>query len=464
MAKGVNRTKGTNQSTDLPSYYIILGELVQAEKGVYMASIRERNGSYQITVSTGRDIFGKKLRETTTFTPDPSLTPKKRQKAVEEFARQFEAQVKNGMAMDGRKITLKEFTDYWLEEYAAQKLQPGTVEKYKAELEDKVLPVLGHLKLSELRPHILNAFFVSMTKDGIRKDGKKGGYSKGSIAKTRNVLSSALRTATEWEIIDRNPLDKVRPHSEETAEKLKFFTPEQTATFLDYIEKPYTIKTKGHKRVDDTGKEYTVGNYESVKEIPEQIRVLFILAIYAGLRKGELLALEWSDIDFQADTISVTKAVSVVEGQQITKAPKTKNSHRVVSIPHFLTQRLQELRNARIKYRWELGDYWQGGEWVFIQENGKQMSYSTPYSAFQDTINRYNSGRPVEDHLPTIPFHGLRHTSATLLIASRQDVRTVSSRLGHAQASTTMNIYAHALQETDRKAANALENMLLKRA
>ena len=92
------------------------------------------------------------------------------------------------------------------------------------------------------------------------------------------------------------------------------------------------------------------------------------------------------------------------------------------------------------------------------------MPYSTPYSAFQDTIARYNAGKEADKQLPAIPFHGLRHTSATLLIASKQDVRTVSSRLGHAQASTTMNIYAHALQETDRKAVNALESMLVKHA
>ena len=428
-----------------------------------MASIRERNGSYQITVSTGRDIYGKKLRETATFTPDPGLTPKKRQKAVEEFARDFESKVLNGLAMDGRKVTLKEFTDRWLEEYASQKLQPGTVEKYRDEL-DKILPVLGHLKLTELKPHNLNAFFVSLTKDGARKDGKPGGYSRGSIAKTSNVLSSVLRTATEWEIIEKNPLDKVRIQGEAAANKLKFFTPEQAATFLAYIEQPYTVKTKGHRRTDDTGKDYTVGDYERTKEIPEQLRVLFNLAIYAGLRKGELLALEWSDIDFQNDTVSITKAVSVVGGQQITKAPKTKNSRRTVTIPHFLTQRLRALRADRLKYRLSLGDYWQGGDWVFIQDNGKQMSYSTPYSAFQDTIARYNTGRPATAQLPAIPFHGLRHTSATLLIASKQDVRTVSSRLGHAQASTTMNIYAHALQETDRKAVNALENMLVKHA
>ena len=88
------------------------------------------------------------------------------------------------------------------------------------------------------------------------------------------------------------------------------------------------------------------------------------------------------------------------------------------------------------------------------------MSYSTPYQALQDIIARYNKDKPPELQLPRIPFHGLRHTSATLLIANHQDVKTVSKRLGHAQTSTTMNIYAHALQENDRKASDALEDIL----
>lgn len=186
-----------------------------------MATIKERNGSFQITVSCGYDINGKHLRETTTFIPGPGLTPKRKQKAVEDFARDFEIKVLNGVTMDGRKITLKEFSDRWFEEYAQQKLQPRTVEAYRYEMK-KVLPVIGHLKLTELRPHNLNAFFTAMTKDGVRKDGKHGGYSKNSIAKTQNVLSSILRTATEWEIIQSNPLEKVRVQAEQPAEKLKF--------------------------------------------------------------------------------------------------------------------------------------------------------------------------------------------------------------------------------------------------
>ena len=429
-----------------------------------MASIQKRGNTYFIAVSLKSDIYGKRLRETTTFVPEKGLSEKKQRKAAEEYAVLFENRVKNGLVLDGRKTSLKEFTDRWFAEYAAQHLQPRTLESYKAELTEKILPILGHLNLTDLRPSNLNAFFVSLGKDGARKDGKPGGYSRNSITKTRNVLSAVLRTAAEWELIDHNPLENVRIQAKATAEKLKFFTPEQAATFLDYIEQPYTVKTAGHKRTDDTGKPYTVANYESKRIMPEQLRVLFILAIYTGLRKGELLALEWQDIDFENNTVSVSKSVSVVAGQQITKEPKTKNSFRAVAIPRFLTKRIQEMKAARARYRLSLGDYWQGAEWLFIQDNGKQMSYSTPYSAFQDTIARYNKGKKPADQLPTIPFHGLRHTSATLLIASHQDVRTVSSRLGHAQASTTMNIYAHQLKETDKKASDALENMLIKHA
>lgn len=433
-----------------------------------MASIRERQGpngtSYQITVSGGRDINGKKLRETITFTPDSGLTPKKRQQAVQDFAREFEAKVKSGAAMDGRRITLKDFSERWLEEVVKPNMQPSTVTKYREELQVKILPALGHLKLSDLKPHNINAFFLSLTQDGARKDGKPGGYSKGSIQKTRNVLSSILRTAYEWEIIDKNPCERVKLQAEDYSEKLKFFTPAQTVAFLEFIEQPYQVSIKGHSRKDDTGKPYEVGDYTTERMIPEQLRVLFNLAIYTGLRKGELLALQWPDIDFQEDFVQVTKSVTYVDGKQIIKVPKSKKSFRKVSIPHSLSLRLQRLKVSQAEYRLKIGKRWIGDNWVFIQEDGRMMNYASPYQAFQAAIARYNSGKEGDERLPVIPFHGLRHTSATLLLADEKDVKTVSHRLGHAQTSTTMNLYVHFLEESDKRAASALENMLTKHA
>lgn len=228
------------------------------------------------------------------------------------------------------------------------------------------------------------------------------------------------------------------------------------------IEKPYEIHTRGHSRVDDTGIQYQVGDYTLTRTMPEQLRVLFNLAVFSGLRKGEMLALQWSDVDFENSTVSFTKAAAVVDGKQVCKAPKTKNSRREVSIPRFLTDRLHNMMVEQTKTKESLSAYWKGNNWLFTPSDGSMMSYSTPYATFQDAIDRYNADKEPADKLPHIPFHGLRHTSATLLIAAHQDVRTVSNRLGHAQASTTMNIYAHALKENDRTASNALENMLCK--
>ena len=170
-----------------------------------MATIRERNGTYQITVYSGFDLNGRRKRETTTFTPPKELSPKKKEKVVQAFAIDFENRVKNGLVLAGEKTTLREFVDRWREEYASQNLEPGTLEKYNAEIDDKILPMLGHMILTEIKPHNVNAFYVSMTKNGVRRDGKPGGYSKGTITKTANVLSSILKTAVDWEVINRNP-------------------------------------------------------------------------------------------------------------------------------------------------------------------------------------------------------------------------------------------------------------------
>lgn len=121
---------------------------------------------------------------------------------------------------------------------------------------------------------------------------------------------------------------------------------------------------------------------------------------------------------------------------------------------------LKKYRKEQQELRIKLGYQWKGNNHIFIQSDGKQMNLSTPYHTFRDIINKYNA--TVEDDslkLPSIPLHGLRHTSATVLIAEKVDVRTVSARLGHAQTSTTMNIYAHSLKESDKKAADKFENV-----
>ena len=173
-----------------------------------------------------------------------------------------------------------------------------------------------------------------------------------------------------------------------------------------------------------------------------------------------LIALEWSDFDFSAGTVSITKSSSAVNGTILTKSPKTAASYRVISVPATAMALVKQYRKEQIEYRLRLGSAWEGENHVFIQWNGKQMYPSTPYGMFKKVIRWYNASVPdPASQLPDIPLHGLRHTSATLLISQHIDVRTVSGRLGHAQTSTTTDIYSHFLKQADMTAADTLDRL-----
>lgn len=167
----------------------------------------------------------------------------------------------------------------------------------------------------------------------------------------------------------------------------------------------------------------------------------------------------WQDIDFGAGTVAINKSTAIVAGKKCQKTPKNRTSERVISVPAHVLDMLGRYRLEYDAYREQLGSQWAGSGHIFIQWDGSQMYPSTPGNAMRKVIRRYNSTH--EKKLPNVTPHGLRHTSATLLISQNIDIRTVSNRLGHAQTSTTMNIYTHALQKKDEQAAEALETLLI---
>ena len=126
-------------------------------------------------------------------------------------------------------------------------------------------------------------------------------------------------------------------------------------------------------------------------------------------------------------------------------------------------QLAKQYRKEQLQHKLSLGPDWKGQNYIFIQWNGQRMHPDTPYKKFKKLIKRYNNTVIDEKYkLPDIPLHGLRHTSATLLISQNIDVKTVSNRLGHSQASTTIDIYSHALKQLDKKAAETLDALLVK--
>jgi integrase len=175
-----------------------------------------------------------------------------------------------------------------------------------------------------------------------------------------------------------------------------------------------------------------------------------------GCRRGELTALQWCDIDFKKLTVSISKSNYSLKGMGVlTKEPKTAGSVRMLSVPQFCIDLLKDYRKEQKLTRLSLGDKWEEGDWLFTQLDGKPMYPSTPTAWFDKFLKRNGFSHRK--------FHALRHTSATLLLTSGTNIKTVGSRLGHHKLSTT-NRYVHEVTTADVAAAQTFGTMFAKKA
>ena len=435
-----------------------------------MASIRKRGNSYQITVSCGRDSQDKKISRTITFKPDP-LTAKGHPKTestimkeVQAFASDFEKRVLTGQYMAGENLTFEKYSEKYLSECAEPNQAPRTLQETKRAIKLFVKD-FGYMALASLNPLFLQEYVNSMQKEK-RSGNDEKTISHSTIKRRMCVLSAMLSQAVRWNLISHNPMERVQikqPATVPKTEKPMCFTQLQAEIFLNILDTPLIYQYGSRNRKDKSGNVYNIQEYQAEHQIQAQLKLFFYMAMFTGCRRGELIALEWSDLDFDNSTVSITKSVCRVAGQMITKETKTKGSVRVLSVPAAIMTLAKQWKIEQKRYRLSIGSKWNGGDYMFIKWDGSQMGLETPRRAFHRIIENYNTHKeenaPV---LPLIPLHGLRHTSATLLIGHGVDIRTVSGRLGHSNTSTTLNIYAEYLKELDRSASDKLENLLIK--
>lgn len=383
-----------------------------------MASIEKRGkNSFRLIVEVGYDAKGKRIKRSKTIKASGI------REAEKELMR-FQAEVDAGEYISPEKMSFEAFLDEWREKYAKKHLEPKTVENYNHMLKNHILPIFGTRRLSDVKPIHVVSFIDQLAGDGARKDNKSGGLSSSSIRFVHRILKDIFERAVDWRIIKTNPVATVkRPKIQQR--EVEVYDEDEAARLFQALE---------HE--------------------PTHWRLMITLALTTGLRRGELLALEWKHIDLHKGTINVVQSLSYANGENILKEPKTKNSKRKVSIPDSLIPELHEYQLQAKKYKLAIRDHWEGGDrlFVFFSEKGKPFYHTAPGKWFSRFIKRHK--------LKPIRFHDLRHTSATLLINQGVHAKTISSRLGHADIRTTMNIYGHALQTADQGAANTFNNLL----
>lgn len=380
-----------------------------------MPSIQQRGSSYRVTVSCGYDANRKQIRKTKTYRPIPGMTPRQIEKEVNRFAIVFEATVKNGEYLDAGRIRLCDFCPQYLE-IASKMLSPVTYSAYERIIRQYILPILGHFRLSEIRPFHIQMFVQQLQTPGRARGKQVESLSASSVRRYFVVLQSVLGRAFKLGMISSNPADSERielPYSDDA--QTDIFTKEEVEEMLRCLERE-----------------------------PAQNQLLIHLAILTGCRRGELLALTWDDIDYQTGIITISKSSYQIPGGEVcTKTPKTRGSIREVAVPEYCLEMLKAYQEEQPKRL--TGE--NKGRWIFTRDDGSPMPPQRATRWFSDFLYR--------NHLRHRKFHSLRHTSATLLLLNGTDIKTVSARLGHTQLSTT-NRYVHAISEADKEAAELL--------
>lgn len=391
-----------------------------------MANIRQRSktkNTWEFTVYHEKDANNRYIRHTKTITVTEKLSPKKLQEYLEFEYAKFKQEVETGEYRTPEKLTFAAFVEIWREKYGTGQLGKATLENYLFHLNGRIIPAIGHKKLEDIKTmHLVD--LMQELENGSRKDGQEGKLSPGTVHYIHRAIRNVFNRAVEWKLIKSNPMDGLKKPKLETRD-LDVYTQEETNHIFACLENESDLW-----------------------------RLLITLALTTGLRRGELLGLEWKNINLDAGTIDVLQTVSFVKGGYEIKEPKTKTSKRRIELPPSLLPDLKAYKAKCNSERLACADLWQGGEYFFVFNswNGKPLN---PYSV-KTWWTRFTKRRGIR----YINFHALRHTSATLLLNQGLHAKIIQARLGHANITTTLNIYTHALREADQAAAGIFDNML----
>lgn len=382
-----------------------------------MASILSQTDSKVVArVYLGKLPCGKQHRKTKTFNRPDGMKKREWERYYELEIMKWEKRLMGGDPLE--TLTLADWIERWRVSYG-NGLAETTLRSYEYEIRDVLLPSLGHMHLESIRPYHISEMLLEI---------KNNGGSQRACRYPLRVLSSIMTSALENNLITSNPCLVVKPPEVFEEEKIKHFSPEQARIFLELIKD------------------------ESIT-----MQVGFSLALFCGLRLGECLGLKWSDIDLDKGLLSVRRARYVSDVGMNTKSTKNRSSMRVVTIPNTLIDLLYSLKKVQRSRTKKLLNIWKNEGWVLCQYDGSGMYYSSLTERMKKIIDQYNED--ADDPLPHITMHGLRHTSATYLISRGLDIQTVSSRLGHSTASTTMNVYSHFVTELDQSASDVMDSI-----
>lgn len=382
--------------------------------------------SFRFRVSNGYDIDGKQIIKSMTWTAPEGMTERQAAKEAQKQAVLFEEKCRNNEAVNTvRHIKFSELADEWLNLVSDTKEQKtASIERLKS-CKERTYKAIGNIYINKLTYRTIQQFIISLSKDGTNQRTGKG-LSEKSQKHYLTFISDVMNYAIKLELIAANPCKNV--HVVKTEKKSRdVYSLDELKLILDRLE----------------------------QKAPTNYRLFFMFMAYCGLRRGEVLGLEWKDIDLNSGVVSIVRTSQYRNKSTgiYTTTPKTKGSYRSMILPKDILDILAVYKQEQSDQRRDCGDQWVDSDRLFIKWNGSPMHPNTPYTWLERFCKR--------EDLPFKGEHSFRHSFATQAITSGKiDIKTVSAILGHSQTSTTLNIYAHEVAEANAVAVNVIADIL----
>lgn len=308
--------------------------------------------------------------------------------------------------------TLKEYLDYWVKQKKSS-WSPTTLYGYKSIIQNHIVPQLGNIDLCKLKPLHIQEFYTD----------RLTFLSATTVLHHHRLLRKALNDAKGWQIIKINPADHV-----ETPKPKKY-----RAKVLNVDEIKPLLKALNN----------------------DPLEVPVLLTLFLGMRRGELLALKWSDVDYKNKTITIQE--NLVRGGEtgnelFLKEPKSEDGTRTIPISDNILALLKKHKIRQNENKLKFGKYYQKSDYMFTRETGDLINPAVFSREFKEFLEKNN--------LKRIRLHDLRHTSATLMLQSKVPAKTASERLGHSNIHITLDLYSHVLKDMKKEVSDVLDDII----
>lgn len=314
-----------------------------------------------------------------------------------------------GAYVDPSSILFGEFITEWLNK--KNDLSPESRHTNEGHLRNHIIPSLGKIKLQKINVDHIEDFILELQRKGL---------ADGTVRKVFNLVQTCFKYAQRKELIKKNPFDLLENGSK----------PKQSVPTVDYWTK------------------------EEVKQffskLDHRLEILFVLAIYTGMRRGEILGIQWKDIDFENNQLRIFRSSRPMQG--LVESVKTSSGYRTIAFSDFVKEKLKKHHELIQKEKELFGNDYEDNDLVICQPNGKKMAIGNFHRFWRNIIKN--------TEMRYIRFHDLRHTCASLLLSADIHPKVVQEQLGHSSIRVTMDKYSHMMPNMQAEAAKVMEDLL----